>query len=61
MVYVLQADGPESFGSGAVVKTRREALAIAVKWIEEGRTGIKIIGDRRVYRPEEFALTIGDP
>jgi hypothetical protein len=60
MAFVVQADGPNNDGASAVVHTRRGALALAVEWIGQGHKGIKIIGDGRIYRPEEFALTIAE-
>jgi hypothetical protein len=61
MAFVVQADGPNNDGASAVVQSRKEALALAIQWIGDGHKGIKIIGDGRVYKPEEFAQTIVDP
>jgi hypothetical protein len=57
MAYVLQAEDSE----GAISLTvfdRKQALAAAIKWATEGRSGIKIIGDGRIYTTRELARVI---
>lgn len=53
MAYVLQAEDSE----GAISLTvfdRKQALAAAIKWATDGRSGIKIIGDGRIYTTREL-------
>jgi hypothetical protein len=59
MAFIVQANGPGDDGASVTIQDRREAYATAVRWLEEKCTGVKIIGEGRVYTPEEFALTIG--
>jgi hypothetical protein len=58
MAFNLQRDGPGNDAVSVTIDDRRETLEVAVRWLDAGRTGVKIIGDGRVYTPEEFALTI---
>jgi hypothetical protein len=37
------------------VADRKAALAVAVKWASGGRSGVKIIGDGRIYTAKELA------
>jgi hypothetical protein len=39
---------------------RQAALAAALRWLSEGYTGVKIIGDARIYTPAELAKVVGD-
>ena len=55
MAFNIQHDGTES---SVTVGQRSEALAIVSDWLKAGRTGVKIIGDGRIYSPEEFAATV---
>jgi hypothetical protein len=59
MAFIVQANGPgDDDASVTIQDRRREALATAVRWLDGKCSGVKIIGDGRVYTPEEFALTI---
>jgi hypothetical protein len=40
------------------VDDRKEALATAIERAGRGRTNIKILGDGRIYLPEELAVVI---
>jgi hypothetical protein len=55
MAFNIQHDGTES---SVTVGQRTEALAIVSDWLKAGRAGVKIIGDGRIYNPEEFAATV---
>jgi hypothetical protein len=59
MPYIVQAGGSDDPISKTVVN-RKEALAAAIKWASEGRSGIKIIGDGRIYTAKELARLIID-
>jgi hypothetical protein len=61
MAFNLQFAGPGDDAATVTVNDRSEAFTIVSQWQKAGRTGIKIIGDGRIYTPEEFALTIVDP
>jgi hypothetical protein len=60
MAYIVQADLPGDDAATTTVVTRQEALKTAVGWQKDGHSGVRIIGDGRIYSPEEFALTIID-
>ena len=61
-MFIVQAySNPEDAAMTMTVVTRQEALATAVAWQDRGKIGIRIVGDDRIYSPEEFALTIGQP
>jgi hypothetical protein len=60
MAYIVQADDSEHTGISMTVADRKAALAVAVKWASEGRSGVKIIGDGRIYTAEELARAIID-
>ena len=55
MAFNIQHHGSEA---SVTVSRRSEALTIVSDWLKVGRTGVKIIGDGRVYSPEEFAATV---
>jgi hypothetical protein len=59
MAYIVLVDVSERDAASLTVARREEALSVAVGWLNEGRTGVKIIGDGRIYTPTEFAMTIG--
>ena len=40
------------------VLMREQALKTGVGWQKDGHSGVKIIGDGRIYTPEELALAI---
>jgi hypothetical protein len=54
MAYIVQTDVPGNNAATVTVAEREEALAIARNWIKSGYTGVKIIGDGRIYLPAEF-------
>jgi hypothetical protein len=54
MAYIVQTDVPGNNAATVTVAEREEALAIARNWIKSGHTGVKIIGDGRIYLPAEF-------
>jgi hypothetical protein len=54
MAYIVQADEPGRTAASVTVAGREEALAIARNWVKSGQTGVKIIGDGRIYLPAEF-------
>lgn len=61
-MFIIQAhSNPDDAATSLTVLTRGEALATAMGWIGRGKTGVRVIGDGRIYSPEEFALTIGQP
>jgi predicted kinase len=51
MAYIVQADVPGNNAASVTVAEREEAFAIARNWI---KSGIKVIGDGRIYLPAEF-------
>jgi hypothetical protein len=55
MAFNRQYDGTDA---SVTVGQRSEALTIVSDWLKAGRTGVKIIGDGRIYTPEEFAATV---
>jgi len=59
VAFNVQRDGPGNDAVSVTIDDRKEAFALAIEWLDGGRTGIKIIGDGRVYSAMEFALTIG--
>ncbi len=61
MAYIVQAAGglDDDFVSLAA-SDRREALAVAIEWMSEGRTDVRIVGDGRIYTPESLARVIVD-
>jgi hypothetical protein len=54
MAYIVQADVPGNNAASVTVAEREEAFAIARNWIKSGHTGVKVIGDGRIYLPAEF-------
>jgi hypothetical protein len=58
MAYIIQANDPRGLGQFFTAADRKEALAVAVTWASGGCTGIKIVGDGRIYTPEELASVI---
>jgi hypothetical protein len=36
------------------------SLSAALRWLDQGYTGVKIIGDGRLYTPEELAMKLQD-
>jgi hypothetical protein len=59
LLFIVQAKPRGPAGIIKVVKdTRIEALATAVDLLDQGLPFVTIVADGRVYRPNEFALTI---
>jgi hypothetical protein len=54
MAYIVQADEPGRTAASVTVAGREEAFAIARNWVKGGHTGIKVIGDGRIYLPADF-------
>jgi hypothetical protein len=60
MAYIVQADDSGNDGISITRADRKEALAAAVQWQSEGRSGVKIIGDGRIYTPKDLARAISE-
>jgi hypothetical protein len=61
MPYLVQAAVPGKLDAVSIsVTSREEALKIAALWQEEGRSGIRIIADGRIYTPIELAANHQD-
>jgi hypothetical protein len=61
LAYIVQANVPGSDDAASIsLGDRQAALAAALRWLSEGYTGVKIIGDARIYKPEELALILTD-
>jgi len=59
MAYIVQAwDASDHNFVSLAAPDRKEALAIAIGWMSEGRTAVKIVGDGRIYTPESLAQVI---
>jgi hypothetical protein len=59
MAYIVQPDVPARDVAASIsLGDRQAALAVALQWLNEGYTGIKIIGDARIYTPEELAMIV---
>jgi hypothetical protein len=58
VAYIVQANDSDLGGVARTVADRKLALALAVKWATDGRTGLKISGDGRIYTPAELARMI---
>jgi hypothetical protein len=54
MAYIVQADVPGNNAASVTIAEREKAFAIARNWIKSGYTGVKVIGDGRIYLPAEF-------
>jgi hypothetical protein len=54
MAYIVQADEPGRTAASVTVAGREEAFAIARNWVKSGQTGVKVIGDGRIYLPAEL-------
>lgn len=58
MTYLVHAASPGKDDAIAIkVATREEALGIADGWQQDGRSGIRIITEGRIYTLAEFART----
>jgi hypothetical protein len=60
MAYIVQAGDSNHGGISKTVADRKRALAIAVKWGSQGRSGVTISGDGRIYTAKELAREIID-
>ena len=60
MAYIVQAVDSEGDAISTTVADRKQALAVAIKWASQVRSGIKIIGDGRIYTAKELARAIID-
>ena len=60
MAYIIQADDSGDDAISLTLADRKEALAAAIQWQSEGRSGVKIIGDGRIYSPDDLARAIID-
>jgi hypothetical protein len=56
MAFIVQTDGNVADATSVIVTSEAEALSIAIQWLTEGRYGVKIIGDGRIYTTDEFAM-----
>jgi hypothetical protein len=54
MAFIVQADAPGTAAASVTVADRQEAFATARSWIRTGCTGVKVIGDGRIYLPPDF-------
>ena len=63
MAFIVQAFTEDDIVAAAsiIVTDRKDALAVAVRWTDEGCRGVKIAADGRTYTAAEFALTVGTP
>ena len=56
MPYLIQAAAPGQEDAVSIrVATREEALKIAALWQAEGRSGIRIIANGRIYTASQLA------
>jgi hypothetical protein len=60
MAYIVQADDSNHGGVSMTVADRKRALAVAIKWGSQGRSGVTISGDGRIYTAKELARLIID-
>ena len=59
MAYIVQANVPGSDDAASIsLGDRQSALAAALRWLSEGYTAVKIIGDGHIYTPDELALIV---
>ena len=58
MAYIVQAYDSEGGAISISVADRKQALAAATELETEGRSGVKIIGDGRIYTAKELARAI---
>jgi hypothetical protein len=58
MAYIVQADDSKHGGISMAVADRKRALAVAIKWRSQGRSGVTINGDGRIYTAKELARSI---
>jgi hypothetical protein len=59
MPYVVQAVDPSRNDAiSTTVADRKDALGLAVDWAAQGCTGVRIIGDGRIYTAQALAAEI---
>ena len=62
MVFIVQGKPRSPEGILKVIKeTRQEAMQAATDLLENGMAFVTIIAEGRVYKVEEFALTVLEP
>ena len=55
MAYVVQADIPGREDAASItLDSREDALKAARRWVADGNNSVRIIGDGRIYFPEDF-------
>jgi hypothetical protein len=60
MAYIVQADDAGNDAISITVADRKQAHATAMEWETSGRSGVRIIGDGRIYTAKELARAIID-
>jgi hypothetical protein len=60
MAYIVQADDSGNDAISITVADRKQAHATAMEWETSGRSGVRIIGDGRIYTAKELARAIID-
>lgn len=59
MAYLVQADVLGQNEARTIkVFGCKAALTLGSEWLDQGRTGIRIIGDGRVYHLDQFAKSL---
>ena len=58
MAYIVHAMDYEGDVISTTVADRKLALALAIKWGSQGRSGVTISGDGRKYTAKELARAI---
>jgi hypothetical protein len=58
MAYIVQGMDYEGEPISTTVDDRKRALAVAIKWRSQGRSGVTINGDGRIYTAKELARSI---
>jgi hypothetical protein len=61
-MYIVKGEPREGYGAVIVTKTtRRDALATAVDFLDQGIPAVPITDSkRRTYTAEQFAMTLGE-
>jgi hypothetical protein len=54
MTFIVQADDQGTNTASVSVADREEAFDLARHWIKSGHTGVRVIGNGRIYLPAEF-------
>jgi hypothetical protein len=58
MAYIVQGVDYEGKPISTTVDDRKRALAVAITWRSQGRSGVTINGDGRIYSAKELARSI---